>query len=379
VIFPRHGALTYGKTYLVTIDDGVFLDGATPYAGLGQTVWRFSTRAAPPAAGAPRLTVAADGTGDFCTVQGALDFIPEGNAAPVTIFVKRGTYTEIVAFAHKDNVTLRGEDRKETVLAYANSARFSAFDGNPYAPAGKSPDDDGQPIYRRAVLLAQRDAGFTLENLTIRNTTPHGGSQSECIIFNGTDQARAVVKDVDLYSFQDTLQINGQAYIEGCHIEGDVDFMWGTGPSFFENCTARSTSSRAFYTQIRNPGTKHGFVYYHCAFDGTPGVAGDYFARIEPDRFPHSEVVLIDCVVGPSVGAAAWQLQGRNPPPASPSIHFWEYHSHAADGTPVDVSQRPAFSRQLREPGDAPTIREYSDPSAILGPGWDPRGAPGPR
>jgi lysophospholipase L1-like esterase len=376
VIFPRQGTLAYGKTYLVTVDDGVFLDGATPYAGLGHTVWRFSTRAAPPAAGSPRLTVAADGTGDFCTVQGALDFVPAGNTAPVTIFVKRGLYTEIVAFSHKDNVTLLGEDRKQTVLAYANSARFSGFDGNPYAPVGKSPDDDGQPIYRRSVLLAQRDAGFTLQNLTIRNTTPHGGSQSECIIFNGTDRARAIVKDVDLYSFQDTLQINGQAYLAGCYIEGDVDFMWGTGPSFFENCTARSTSSRAYYTQIRNPATKHGFVYYHCTFDGTAGVTGDYFARIEPDRFPHSEVVLIDCVVGPSVGAAAWQLQGRTPPAGNPPVHFWEYRSHAPDGALVDVSQRPAFSRQLQEPADAAAIRDYSDPAAILGQGWNPRAAP---
>jgi pectin methylesterase-like acyl-CoA thioesterase/lysophospholipase L1-like esterase len=376
VIFPRHGSLAYGRTYRVTIDDGVFLDGSTPYAGLGTTVWQFSTRAAPPAPGAGQLTVAADGTGDFCTVQGALDFIPEGNTAPVTILVRRGTYTEIIAFRHKDNITLRGEDRKETVLAYANNAGFSAYDGNPYSPAGKSPDDNGQPIYRRAVLLAQRDAGFTLENLTIRNTTPHGGSQSECIIFNGTDAARAIVKDVDLYSFQDTLQVNGQAYIEGCYIEGDVDFMWGTGPSFFENCTARSTSSRAYYTQIRNPGTKHGFVYYHCTFDGTPGVTGDYLARIEPDRFPHSEVVLIDCVLDSSVGAVAWELQFAKAPAGPVPVHFWEYRSHGPNGSPVAVGQRPAFSRQLLEPGDAALIRDYSDPAAILGQGWNPRATP---
>jgi len=376
VIYPRHGALAYGKTYRVTIDDGVFLDGATPYAGLGRTVWQFSTRAAPPAPGAKRLTVAADGTGDFCTVQGALDFIPEGNTAPVTIFVKRGTYTEIVAFSHKDNINLLGEDRKQTVIAYANNARFSGFDGNPYDPPGKSPDDDAQPVYRRSVLLAHRATGFTLENLTIRNTTPHGGSQSECIIFNGTDAARAVVKDVDLYSFQDTLQINGQAYIGGCYIEGDVDFMWGTGPSFFENCTARSTSSGAYYTQIRNPPTKHGFVYYHCTLDGAPGVTGDFFSRIEPNRFPHSEVVLIDCTLGPSVGSVAWQLQGRNLPKEPPPVHFWEYNSRTPAGDSVDVSKRPSFARELQEPDDAEAIRQYSDPAFVLGHGWNPRASP---
>jgi pectin methylesterase-like acyl-CoA thioesterase/lysophospholipase L1-like esterase len=376
VIFPRPGTLRYGRTYQVTIDDGVFLDGTTPYAGLGPAAWQFSTRAAPPAAGAPRLTVAADGTGDFCTVQAALDFLPAGNTAPVTIFVRRGTYTEIVAFQHKDNITLVGEDRTQTVIAYANSARFSGSEANPYAPAGRSPDDDGQPVYRRGVLLAHRAAGFTLENLTIRNLTPHGGSQAECIILNGTDTARAVIRNVDLYSWQDTLQVNGQVYLEGCHFDGDVDFLWGTGPAFFEDCTARATGSGAYYTQIRNPASKHGFVFHRCVFDGVPGAADDYLSRVEPVRFAHSEVVLLDCVLGPNLSPAAWQLQGRPVPASAPAVHFWEYRSHTPAGEPADRGRRPAFARELREPADAELIRDYADPAFVLGHGWNPRAAP---
>jgi pectin methylesterase-like acyl-CoA thioesterase len=378
-IYPRHGVLAYGKTYYVTIDAGVFKD----HAGLaGATAWRFTTRAAPPAPGTTRLTVAADGTGDFCTVQGALDFIPDGNTTPTRITLRRGTYTEIVFFTNKHAITLVGEDRAQCVIAYATNDRFNPSSGNPFG--GTAPDPSaaaprpGGNIYRRGVFLAHRVNNLTLANLTIRNTTPQGGSQAEAVILNGTSTARAILKDVDLYSFQDTLQINGQAYLSNCYLEGDVDFMWGRGPCFFENCTARSVRSGAYYTQIRNPATNHGYVYVRCTFGGLPGIMGNYLSRIGTGRFPHSEVVLIDCVLGNAVLPVAWQFQGgregneRDPA----SVHFWEFNSRAPDGTPVDTSLRLAGSRQLREPEDAATIANYRNPTWVLGDNWNPKAAP---
>ena len=380
-IYPKNGALAHHKTYYVTIDAGVFKDGTGPFAALDQpAAWRFTTKAAAPAAGTTKLTVAADGTGDFCTVQGALDFIPDGNMTPTTILLHKGTYTEMVFFTNKHAITLLGEDRRQSVIAYATNDRFNPSSGNPFLGANPNPSAetrDGGHIYHRGVLIAHRVNDFTLANLTIRNTTLQGGSQAEAIIFNGTTTAHAIVKDVDLYSYQDTLQINGQAYLSNCHIEGDVDFMWGTGPCFFENCTARSLRSGTYYTQIRNPGTNHGYVYLHCTFDGAPGVTGNYLSRIGTGRFPHSEVVLLDCVLTDAVGGVAWQFQGgREGSPTDPaSVQFWEFNSHTSDGTPVDVSQRLAASRQLKQAGDDATIADYRNPTFVLGGDWNPRQA----
>jgi pectin methylesterase-like acyl-CoA thioesterase len=187
---------------------------------------------------------------------------------------------------------------------------------------------------------------------------------------------------VDFYSFQDTIQINGQAYVSNCYIEGDVDFMWGTGPCFFENCAAHMLRPNAYYTQIRNPGTNHGYVYLHCTLDGAPGLNGDYLSRIAPSRFPNSEVVLLDCVLDHSTAPVGWRFD-RNPAakdtaatidPAN--VHFWEYNSHTADGKPVDVSQRFPASRQLKQPDDAILIKNYSDPTFVLGNEWNPKLAP---
>jgi pectin methylesterase-like acyl-CoA thioesterase len=355
-IFPAPSALGYGKTYYVTIDPGVFRDGQkdiTPT--LTPTSWRFTTKPAFPAPGGARITVAFDSTGDFASVQGALDFIPVNNGAPVTIFVKKGIYTEMIYFTNKHNITLMGEDRKQTLIQYPTNDRFN--------------NSAGGGGYRRGVLRANRCNDFTLTNLTIRNTTPKGGSQAEAIIFDGTPTAHAIVKDVDLHSFQDTLQINGQGYIVNCYIAGDVDFMWGSGPCFFANCTLRTLTSNAYFTQIRNTAQTHGYVYSHCTFEGAAGVRGNVLSRIDPGRFPYSEVVLIDCTMDGSVSPTAWRFDSN---PEGPNVRFWEFNSHSADGKPIEVSQRFAASRQLKQPDDEQTIRNYSDPAWVLG-GWDPR------
>jgi pectin methylesterase-like acyl-CoA thioesterase len=353
-IYPQDHSLKYNATYYVTIDPGVFKDDP---GSSDPSAWRFTTKSAPPPAGSTKLTIAADGTGDFCTVQAAVDFVPDGNNTPTTLLIRKGAYTELVYFNNKNSLTLQGEDRKHCVIQYANNNKFNSA--------------STQGVYHRGVFLAHHCTDLTLTNFTIRDSTPHGGSQAEAIILNGSPTAHAVLTDLDLYSFQDTLQINGQAFIKDCYIEGDVDFMWGNGPCFFEDCHCFGTRSKGFYTQIRNTAKNHGYVYYHCTFDGPPGVTNMFLSRIDPGRFPHSEVVLIDCVMGQSVGAAAWRFDVHK---NGPDVHFWEFNSHDAAGNPVDVSNRLPASRQLAAPADAATIADYSNPGYVLGNDWTPPG-----
>lgn len=380
IIYPRNGSLTYGKNYAVVIEAGVFSDVTGAYGATDRTSWTFSTKTAGPAAGTPRLVVAADGSGDFCTVQGAIDSIPDGNTAPVTIFLRRGTYREIIFFTNKHALTFLGEDRTQTVIAYETNDRFNPTSGNPFGTNLPDPSaaHRGGHIYHRGVFLAHRVEDLVLANLTIRNTTPQGGSQAEAIILNGTTTARAILKDVDLYSYQDTLQINGQAFLSGCYLEGDVDFMWGTGPCYFENCTARTLRSGAYFTQIRNPGSNHGYVYVNCRFEGAKGIMGNYLSRIGTGRFPHSEVVLIDCTLTPAVHPVAWVFQsgkeGNDRDPAQ--VHFLEFNSHDDADAPTDTTFRLAGSKRLTLPTDAETITHYRNPTFVLGNEWNPKAAP---
>jgi pectin methylesterase-like acyl-CoA thioesterase len=370
-IYPRNGSLAYDRTYRVTIDAGVFQAGANRYAAMPTDGWTFRTRASPPARGTKQLVVAADGSADFCTVQGAVDFVPAGNTARTTILIQPGTYTEMVFFTNKDALTFRGVDRTRTVIEYATNERFNPSRGNPFGVARPDPSaaPTGGHIYHRGVFLAHHVEDLVVTNLTIRNTTPQGGSQAEAVILNGTTSARAVLRHVDLYSYQDTLQINGQAYVADCRVEGDVDFVWGTGPCFFERCTLWSLRSGAYYTQVRNPATNHGFVFSHCTFEGAPGIRDNVLSRIGTGRFPNSEVVLLDCTLTDAVGAIGWMFQGGregNEHDAA-NVHFWEYNSRDPAGRPVDSRQRLAGSRRLAEPEDAGTIANYRDPGFVLG------------
>jgi pectin methylesterase-like acyl-CoA thioesterase len=321
-IFPRMGVLKYGQTYRISISPEVF--GGVTNAG----TWTIQTKTAGPPGDAPKLTVAADGSGDFCTVQGAVDWVPAGNATPRRIFIKNGVYQEIVYVTNKAHLTFAGEDRKKTVIEYANNEGFN------YRGLKRN-------LYRQTIGIDADD--FSIRNLTVHNTTRKGGSQAEALRIDGW---RCVVDGVDFYSFQDTLKLSGEVFIKNCHIEGDVDFIWGFGTCFFTNCEIKCLNSRAYLTQIRNDKDHFGDVFVDCRLTKSPGVTNAVLSRIELGRFPYSHVAWINCQMDDHIGARAWQFTaGTNSPD---TLRFWEYHTTDLTGAHlVDVSQRLPISKQL--------------------------------
>jgi pectin methylesterase-like acyl-CoA thioesterase len=343
-----HQKLAYDRTYFVTIEPGVITDtSGAPFAGItNPNQFAFSTKTSGPAPGTNALTVAADGSGDFCTVQGAVDFIPAGNSNRAVINVRNGTYTEIVYVgSNKPFITVRGEDRALTVIQYANNNNFNPTSTTTRAMFGVDGND------------------FSLENITLQNTTPKGGSQAEA--FRG-NALRIVLNRVNLKSFQDTLLLQSPGtnsmggFVNDSYIEGDVDFVWGNGSAYFQNCELKMLTSSGFYTQIRNVQGKSGNVFVNCRLTGAAGVTGGFLGRIDPGVFPFSQVVYINCAMGPQVIPVGWRLDNAT---SAPNVQFWEYNSTDLNGAPLDVSQRPSFSRQLT-PAEA---AQWSDPAFVLG------------
>ncbi|HKX28288.1 MAG TPA: pectinesterase family protein, partial [Blastocatellia bacterium] len=342
-LITPHVTLLYNKKYYVTIDAGAFRTATGVFAGIGSsTGWQFNTKPAAPAAGATTLVVASNGTADFATVQGAIDFVPAGNTVRRLISIRRGSYQELIRVnSNKPLITLRGEDRKGTVIAYANNANFN-------------------PNSRSVVWVNAAD--WTIQNLTVRNLTPQGGSQAEAV---RTNALRSQIRSCDLYSFQDTLQLNGSAYVENSYIEGDVDFMWGNAAAYFLNCELRNVRSGGYYIQARTPQNQPGFVYVNCRLTGSSGITGAFLARIDPNAFPYSQVVFINSAMGPQVSPAGWLLNNAT---SSSTIRFWEYRSTDLNGNLLNVSRRIASSRQLT----AAQAAQWSNPTFVLG-GWVPQ------
>jgi pectin methylesterase-like acyl-CoA thioesterase len=349
--------LKYGHAYDVTIDSGVL--NVEGFSGFQRpNPWTFRTRNAPPPANAARLVVAADGSGDFSTVQGAVDFVPDTPHPRVTIFIRRGTYEEIVYFRNKHDITFLGEDRQAVVIGYANNEVFNG------PPTGVGTNETrGTFPYRRASFMADRSTGIHVVNLTLRNFTPQGGSQAEALILSG---GQNIVSHVDAYSFQDTVQFNDSVLISESFIEGETDFLWGRGPAYFDRAVLRELSNSP-YMWVRSTAASHGFVFVNSDFETKS--SGAFLAR-NTAQYPDSEIVLIDSKLGP-INPAAWSL-----PENYGQARYWESGSRDIDtNQPVDASRRHPSSKQLDPDRDAATIAQYRDPVFVLG-GWKPEMPP---
>lgn len=224
-----HHELGYGRTYTVTVGPGVF-------AGFAGTSWQFTTRPYPPRPDSRGLSVGADGRGDFCSVQGAINYVPAGNTRPVTIDVHPGIYNEInwVAPA-KPHIAVHGDDRARTVIQYANNNSLNGQATGSICPRQLIPGHDDYNCWRANFNVEADD--FTLSNITLRNTTPYGGSQAEA--FRGNAE-RITLEHVTLLSYQDTLRLQGLGYVAHSYIRGDVDFVWGFGTAMITDSTLES-------------------------------------------------------------------------------------------------------------------------------------------
>jgi hypothetical protein len=344
VIYLPQGALDYGETYYVNVEGGAILrpDGAA-FTLTDPETWRFTTASAAPS-NLSALFVALDGAGQFCSVQGALDALPIGNDDAVRIELAAGVYHEIVYVTGKSKITLHGADRKSTIIAGTNNNNQNA----------------GTRL--RALVGVDDASDFVLENLTIHNQTPQDGSQAEALRVNGC--TRCIVRDADIKSLQDTLLWDGTVYAKNCYIEGNVDFIWGGGAAYFDQCEIKTVGRPGVIVQSRNAKGEFGYVFVDSRITADAGITNSQFARIDASEYPGSHVAFIDCTVGPHISSAAWTITGESP---TSSLRFWEYRSKDLQGNLLNSSGRLAGSTQI----SAQQAASMRDKANVLG-GWTP-------
>jgi len=226
-IYPHSGVLTSNQTYFVTVDDGVFADASGAwFAGIsGSSTWSFTTKTGGPANPLSPV-VAADGSGDFETVQGAVDSIPLNNTTPALINVHNGNYFEIVDISSKPFVTFLGQSRTGVIVGYPNNVNIAAGGGTTHA--------------RMAFKVNSKN--IAVENLTISNSTPQGGGQAEALMIE-SGASHFILDNAEVDSRQDTFLANinsSQGYFYNSLIQGNFDYIWGGGNLFFTNCEIRT-------------------------------------------------------------------------------------------------------------------------------------------
>jgi pectin methylesterase-like acyl-CoA thioesterase len=342
VVLPLSSqALGYGKQYYVTLDAGAIRPAGGAFSITDDTAWRFATWASAPSG--DELSVALDGSGQFCSWQGALDAVPAGNTARVSIDIASGTYHGLVYFSGKKAITLRGADRKKTIFSGTNNNNLNM----------------GSRV--RALVGADDADGLVIEDLTIQNLTPQGGSQAEALRLQGCDEC--VVRRVDMLSLQDTLLWSGRIYAEDCFVAGNVDFIWGDGAVYFNRCEVKTVGRSGFNVQARNGSGKYGYVFVDSKLTSDAGITGNTLARIDVSEYPDSQVAYIDCILGSHIAKSGWTISGGSAPA---SLRFAEYQSRDPSGALLDVSARVA-GKQLT----AEQAAQMRDPKTVLG-GWQP-------
>jgi pectinesterase len=201
--------------------------GAGPRSSLGTTAASAAVPAATAAAAATTLTVAKDGSGQYSTVQAAVNAVPASNPSRVVIAVKPGTYRETVKVpSNKPHVTIQGTgaSRKDTVIVYNNASGTPKPGGGTYGTGGS------------ATVAVEAD-DFQARNLTIANDFDEGANQhisGHQAVALRTASDKVFLDSVIVEGDQDTLLLDtaakdrlGRVYMTNSYVVGNVDFIFG--------------------------------------------------------------------------------------------------------------------------------------------------------
>ena len=252
------------------------------------------------------VVVAKDGSGDFPTVQNAVDHVMDRALSPfpgrVIIEIRPGVYHERVRVpSDRPRITLLGQDAATTVISYSVGAK-----------------DVGGTFFSAVVDVS--GAEFEAENLTFENTFGPG-TQAVAV---STHSDRAVFRHCRFIGMQDTLYAaSGRQYYEDCYIAGHVDFIFGNAQAVFERCEIHSRGPGFIAAVSRTmPAGPEGFVFDHCKLTADPGVHDVALGR--PWRL-YARVVYLDCWMGDHIYPEGWN--NWNKPEAEKDSFFAEYGS----------------------------------------------------
>jgi pectinesterase len=313
----------------------------------------------------PVATVAADGSGQFKTVQAAVD---SAGDAGLVICIAPGTYDEKLRI-DKNGIDLRGMGAKpqDVLLTHDDSAK-SAGGTNKSFSVEVSGDD------------------FSAENLTIqndwekKNARMGEGAQAVALMITGD---REVLRHVRLLGYQDTLYANSKLchvagdagtvachaarqLFEDCYIEGHVDFIFGDAKAVFKNCElhgmthpviALTAQSRAY------PLEDSGYLFLNCKV--TADVAVDKLSFGRPRR-AYSRVYFVNTTVsGTVIEPEGWIEWGGR----LATSDYAEYNTRDSDGTVVKTGKRLPPSRELTKA----EAKKLTVDAWLAGPdGWKP-------
>ena len=289
------------------------------------------------------IVVSRDGTGNFRTLQEAIESARAFMDYTVTIYVKNGVYKEkVIVPSWVENIDIIGEDRDKTIITYddhANINKMGTF---------------------RTYTVKVEGSDITFKNLTIENNAAQLGQA----VALHTEGDRLKFINCRILGNQDTIYTGAKftrLYFKDCYIDGTTDFIFGPSTALFEDCIIHSKRN-SYVTAASTPKeAKYGYVFKHCKLTAEPGVDKVYLGR--PWR-PYAYTLFIECEFGKHIVLAGWHNWGKQS--NEETARYMEYKN---TGEGANASERVAWSKQLtKKEAEAVTVdaifRTQSD--------WDP-------
>ncbi len=277
------------------------------------------------------IVVSRDGTGNFRTLQEAIESARAFMDYTVTIYVKNGVYKEkVIVPSWGENIDIIGEDRDKTIITYddhANINKMGTF---------------------RTYTVKVEGSDITFKNLTIENNAAQLGQA----VALHTEGDRLKFINCRILGNQDTIYTGAKftrLYFKDCYIDGTTDFIFGPSTALFEDCIIHSKRN-SYVTAASTPKeAKYGYVFKHCKLTAEPGVDKVYLGR--PWR-PYAYTLFIECELGKHIVPAGWHNWGKQS--NEETARYMEYKN---TGEGANVSERVAWSKQLtKKEAEAVTV-----------------------
>lgn len=277
------------------------------------------------------IVVSRDGTGNFRTLQEAIESARAFMDYTVTIYVKNGVYKEkVIVPSWVENIDIIGEDRDKTIITYddhANINKMGTF---------------------RTYTVKVEGSDITFKNLTIENNAAQLGQA----VALHTEGDRLKFINCRILGNQDTIYTGAKftrLYFKDCYIDGTTDFIFCPSTALFEDCIIHSKRN-SYVTAASTPKeAKYGYVFKHCKLTAEPGVDKVYLGR--PWR-PYAYTLFIECELGKHIVLAGWHNWGKQS--NEETARYMEYKN---TGEGANASERVAWSKQLtKKEAEAVTV-----------------------
>ena len=292
------------------------------------------------------FTVAQNDSGNFKTVQAAIDSAPAGRTTAFRILIKNGKYKEkITVPSNKPFIHLIGESVANTILTYDDYSGKLKADGTPHGTSSSA-----------SVTVNAND--FLAANITFENTTGDA-PQALAINLNGD---RCVVVNCRFLGGQDTVLANGNAgnrqYFKNCYIDGTVDFIFGSAKAVFDSCVIygkdRLDATASSYITAANTqaGIPWGYVFRNAVLPSNRGVTSYFLGRPwqnDGTTTPASntKTSFLNSKMGATTKLEGWSTWNANTNTAL--IFYGEYKTQKLNGAAYDVSKRVNWSKPIND------------------------------